>query len=127
MSENYLHIEPTDSTPDVVFDRANKLFRISGDILPENSFDFFDPIFSWFSNYKKNPDDIIVIEFSINIINTSSTRRLVSFFKLLEEIADNGSKITIIWAHLPDDEIMQYTAYEFGNAFKKLTFQTRLK
>lgn len=125
--EDIFYLKATESTPEVIFDKTNKLYRISGDILPENSFDFFDPIFDWFNEYLKNPEKNLIVELSINIINTSSTRRLVSLFKIFETIADKGSNVTLIWSHLPDDEIMQYTAYEFGNAFKKITFKTQLR
>ncbi|MBN2892047.1 MAG: DUF1987 domain-containing protein [Bacteroidales bacterium] len=126
MNKNY-HIEATESTPEIILDRDINLYRISGDILPENSFDFFEPIFDWFNDYIENPDEKFILEFSINIINTSSTRRLVYLFKLLEKLADKGTYVKIIWIHLPDDEIMQYTAYEFGNAFTKINFETQLK
>lgn len=121
------HIIETECTPEVVLDKVSKTFLISGDILPENSFDFFEPIFEWIKKYSENPDKNFVFEFAINIINTSSTRRLVYLFKLLEKLVDKGTKVKVIWRHLPDDEIMQYTAYEFGNAFNKIIFETQLK
>ena len=122
-----LHIQATESTPEVFLDTEKQIFLISGDILPENSYELFNPIFKWFEEYLKNPDKEMTVEFSINIINTSSTRRLVYLFKIFEKISDSGNRVTVIWRHLPDDEIMQYTAYEFGNAFSKINFETKLK
>jgi SiaC family regulatory phosphoprotein len=122
-----LQMTATESTPEVVLDKQSNLFIISGDILPENSFELFDPIYAWFNEYLNDPDDLLVMEFAINIINTSSTRRLVFLFRIFEKIADKGTKVKVIWRHLPDDEIMQYTAYEFGNAFTRIQFESQIK
>lgn len=122
-----LQMSATESTPEVVLDKQSNIFLISGDILPENSFELFEPIFAWFNEYLNDPDDLLVMEFAINIINTSSTRRLVFLFRIFEKIVDKGTKVKVIWRHLPDDEIMQYTAYEFGNAFKKILFESQIK
>lgn len=122
-----LQMSATESTPEVVLDKQSNIFLIRGDILPENSFELFEPIFAWFNEYLNDPDDLLVMEFAINIINTSSTRRLVFLFRIFEKIVDKGTKVKVIWRHLPDDEIMQYTAYEFGNAFKKILFESQIK
>ncbi len=122
-----LHIIATQSNPEVLLDKENNLFLIKGDILPEDSFEFFNPIFKWLSQYKNDPNPETIIEFDISIINTSSTRRLVTFFQILEKFANETSKVTIKWIYLSDDEIMQYAAYEFSKAFKKLKFITHAK
>ncbi len=122
-----LHIKPDQSYPEVVLDKEKKLFLIKGDILPENSYALFDPIFDWFKKYSKNPNPVTILELDINIINTSATRRLVKLFELLEKIVDENNEVIIKWILLSDDEIMEFTAYEFSNAFKKIKFIRKIK
>lgn len=117
-----LYIEATQSEPEVVLDYTNSYFSIKGDILPEDSIAFFSPIFNWFNSYALNPYKKTVVEFDISIINTSSTRRLVTLFKILEKIASNGNQVVIKWIYLTDDEIMEYAAYEFSSVFNNLRF-----
>ncbi len=121
MEANFL-IASTDYTPEVTFDKEKSLFRISGDMLPENSFDFFDPIFNWIKQYTEKPDKKIDFEFNLNIINSSSTRRLVYFFKYVEKIIEKGVEVKVIWILLPEDEVMQCVTYEFQKIFKKINF-----
>lgn len=121
-----LYITASQSLPEVVLNKQSSIFSIKGDILPEDSVEFFSPIFNWFIEYSKNPNDITILEIDISIINTSSTRRLVKLFKILEELAVNNF-VEVKWIYLLDDEIMQFTAYEFQNAFKNLKFTTYAK
>ncbi len=122
-----LSLSPTQSTPEVELDKEKNLFLIKGDVLPEDSFELFDPIFHWLEEYAKEPNESTIFELDINIINTSATRRLVKLFKILESIVANNNKVEVRWFFLSDDEIMQYAAYEFGQAFSKLNFKTFVK
>lgn len=121
-----LYITASQSLPEVVLNKQSSIFSIKGDILPEDSVEFFSPIFNWFIEYSNNPNDITILEIDISIINTSSTRRLVKLFKILEELAVNNS-VEVKWIYLLDDEIMQFAAYEFQNAFKNLKFTTHAR
>jgi Domain of unknown function (DUF1987). len=49
-----LIIQKTDETPEVVFDKARGIFEISGRSLPEDSVEFFEPVFQWLEAYKNN-------------------------------------------------------------------------
>jgi len=122
-----LHILATQSVPEVVLDNEKSIFTMKGDILPEDSIDFFNPIFNWFNEYSQNPKDYTVFEIDISIMNTSSTRRMVTLFKIFEKIISEKHKVEVKWIYLSDDEIMQFAAYEFSNAFKKIKFITHAK
>jgi len=124
---NPIHIEKTQSTPEVILDKQKNIFVIRGDILPEDSYAFFLPIYNWFEDYCKNPNPETTLELNIKIINTSSTRRLVNIFKILDKLAQSGKKVNVVFIFLPDDEIMQYMAFEFSNAFNNINFKTQIQ
>ena len=50
-----LFIKETNRTPEVIFDLDKMDFRISGKAIPEDSIDFFSPIFDWMEEYLKDP------------------------------------------------------------------------
>ncbi len=124
---NPIHIEKTQSTPEVILDKKKNIFVIRGDILPEDSYAFFLPIYTWLEDYCKNPNPETTLELNIKIINTSSTRRLVKIFKILDQLAQTGKKVNVVFIFLPDDEIMQYMAFEFSNAFNNINFKTQIQ
>ncbi len=122
-----LYIPKTSSSPEVILDKKNDEFVIRGDILPEDSFDFFKPIFEWFQDYSENPKEETVLELSFSIINTSSTRRIISLLKVLEEIVKKGKKLKVVFVHLPEDELMEYLAYELSKAYPEIEIITKKK
>lgn len=122
-----LNIKQTECTPEVFFNKEKNQFYLRGDILPEDSFAFFTPVFNWLKEYVKNPNDITEFELSLGIINSSSIRRLVTFFNILENIVDLNKEVVVTWLYIPEDEVIQYSAFEFGTAFKKIKFKTKIK
>jgi len=122
-----LNIKSTESTPEVVLDKDKNQFYIRGDILPEDSFYFFIPLLEWFKEYVTDPNEKTELELTLGIINSSSIRRFVTLFGILENIVDLNKEIIVTWLYLHDDEVIQYTAFEFSSAFKKLKFITKIK
>lgn len=122
-----LKIEKTNSTPEVVLDKEKKCFYIKGDIMPEDSFRFFEPIFKWFEEYAKSPLDTTVLDITLNIINTSSTRQIILILKELKKIADQGKEVIINLSYPADDELMEYMIYEMSQAFPKIKFIKKLR
>lgn len=115
-----LKIEKTMSTPEVELDKEKNSFYLKGDILPENVYEFFGPIYKWIREYAKSPLDSTVLKFSFNIINTSSSKYIILIIKELEKIAKKGKKVTVILNYPADDEIMDYMSYEMSIAFPSI-------
>lgn len=122
-----LNIGKTASTPEVYLNKEEGLFLIRGELLPENSFEFFDPIIHWFKIYSKDPNEMTTLELSFSVINTSSVRRLLSLLNVLEKIAENNKIVKIIFILLPEDEAMEYLVYEFSTVYKAIQIETQLR
>ncbi|KAF2956590.1 DUF1987 domain-containing protein [Marinitoga sp. 38H-ov] len=109
-----LYIKPSKSTPEINFDPDKRILSLKGDSYPENSFEFYKPIFEWLENFfKKNHDDEIVFEFDVNYLNTSSTKSIMFILDLLEEAYKNNKNVKIIWYYDEDDEF----SYEIAENF----------
>jgi hypothetical protein len=122
-----LIINKTKSTPKVVLDKEKEIFQIEGNLLPENSFAFFEPIFDWFRKYALEPNSNTNLKLSFDIINTSSTRRIITLLRILEKIVDNGNSVNVNFLFMPEDELMEYMAYEIANAFPSISFVTKTR
>ena len=60
-----LYITGTDDSPDVILDKEQESFMLSGKSLPENVTTFYDPILDWIREYTKDPLEKTI--FTINI------------------------------------------------------------
>lgn len=87
---------------------------MSGRSIPENSIEFYRPLFEWLDDYVKIPSDKTIFDIKLEYFNTSSSKCLVEIFRRLERITSNG--VVINWFYEEDDEDMQ----ESGEDFKEI-------
>jgi hypothetical protein len=111
--ENF-YLEETSKTPKLSFDAQSGKFLMSGRSIPENSIEFYRPLFEWLDEYVKRPVGPTVFDISLEYFNTSSSKCLVEIFRRLEKIG--GGKVHINWFYEEDDEDMQ----ESGEDFKEI-------
>lgn len=113
--ENF-YLEESPKTPRVHFDAANGKLLIAGRSIPENSIEFYKPIFDWLDEYVKTPSAATAMDVKLEYFNTSSSKCLVEVFRRLEDIKAQGKDIVINWFYEEDDEDMQ----ESGEDFKEI-------
>lgn len=108
-----LEIKETRDTPEVLFDPENNIFKISGNSLPEDTTDFFTPLFNWLTDYKKNPNDITNLVCELEYFNSSSAKMLYEIFFELEKITDSGKQVRIEWIYEQDDKLIEEKGLEY--------------
>lgn len=108
-------IKPTEDTPEIILDPENQVFRISGRSMPEDAFAFYSPVFNWLTEYVKNPNEKTEFVCNIEYFNSSSAKKFVELFVILEEI--NKDSITIVWYYEPDDTLMETKGMELQSLF----------
>ena len=113
--ENF-NLEETPKTPKIHFNYGEGEFMISGRSIPENSIEFYKPLFDWLDEYTNTPQDLTKVEIKLEYFNTSSSKCLVEVFRKLEDIHQKGNKIEVNWYYEEDDEDMQ----ESGEDFKEI-------
>ncbi|MCS7005221.1 MAG: DUF1987 domain-containing protein [Cytophagales bacterium] len=108
-----LHLAETSKTPLVFFDaKAGKLI-LAGRSIPENSIEFYKPLYDWLEQYMKQPRAVTVFEVKLEYFNTSSSKCLVEVFRRLEEIQQKGYKVEVDWYYEEDDEDMLESGMDF--------------
>jgi hypothetical protein len=111
--ENF-YLEETAKTPKLSFNSQAGKFLMAGRSIPENSIEFYKPLFEWLDDYVKHPATKTMFDIKLEYFNTSSSKCLVEIFRRLEQIKNQD--IIINWFYEEDDEDMQ----ESGEDFKEI-------
>ena len=99
-----LSIQATQNTPVIEFDLKKGLLKISGRSIPENSIEFYNPLFSALDSYLDNPNDKTNINIQLEYYNSSSSACLLSVFKKFEKLNKERGNVTVNWLHEENDE-----------------------
>ena len=97
-------IGATASTPSVNFDLASGVLEIKGRSIPENSIEFYLPLFSALDQYVCNARSVINVTIQLEYYNSSSSACILNVLKKLETINKGGCKVTVNWLYEEEDE-----------------------
>ncbi len=107
MSMEKYSINGTSNTPDINFDLQKGELTIFGRSIPENSIEFYNPLFAALDKYlaDPNPKNATILNIQLEYYNSSSSACLLSVFKKLEKYnKGKGSPVTINWIYEENDE-----------------------
>lgn len=111
-----LIINGTAKTPTVYFDANKGLIELKGRSIPENSIDFYNPIFDWIMKYAELKQANTVVNMQLEYFNSSSSKCVMEVFKKLEIVAKAGSNVLVNWYYNKDDDEI----FSAGEEFKLL-------
>lgn len=107
-------VEATPKTPYLSLDPKTKTITIKGRSIPENSVQFYTPVFnaldSWIAEKTK---DKITVSIQLEYFNTSSSKCILDIFKKLQELHKNGAEVDITWIYEKDDEDMMEAGQDY--------------
>lgn len=107
-----LKIAATEDTPEIYFDPAIGVFKISHVSLPENAIEFYAPVLEWLKKYKDKPQPVTVFDFNIEYLNTASSKQIFELIFLIDKINEK-SDVTIRWHYDKIDEDMHALGIRF--------------
>ena len=108
-----LHIQGTKNSPEVILDRTGNYFKISGKSLPEDAKAFYQPVFEWLDEYRKNPKPFTRLNFKLTYFNTASSKIILDIMMILEEMKKEGHGVLVRWISPSTDEDMQQAGREY--------------
>jgi hypothetical protein len=118
-----LIIDDTIKTPSITFGFASGMLEIKGKSIPENSLEFYKPVFQWLDNYVESPSDKTELKVRLEYFNTSSSKCLLDIFRRLEALQSSGrSQVKISWYYDSDDEDMMEAGEDY-QALVKIPFE----
>ncbi|MCU4175893.1 DUF1987 domain-containing protein [Carboxylicivirga sp. N1Y90] len=110
-----INIKGTDDTPNVILDKDNGQFEISGRSLPEDVNMFYEPILEWIDGYSESPNDKTVFNFKLEYFNTASSKIILDILLKFEEIVENGNDVLINWHYHEEEEDMLEAGEEYAD------------
>jgi len=118
-----LEISATKSSPAIYFDASSNTLTMSGESYPENTAQFYEPVFEWLEEYIDSLNDQPVT-FNMELIyfNSSSSKALMDIFDILEEACDDGKNIILNWIYDEDNDAALEYGEEFAEDIETLTF-----
>lgn len=113
-----LIIQAGPKTPFINLDKAG-LIELKGKSIPENSTEFYQPVFQWLDGYASEPDASTKVLVQLEYFNTSSSKCILDIFRRLEAIHKSGkSNVSIAWLYEEDDEDMMETGEDYSSIVK---------
>jgi SiaC family regulatory phosphoprotein len=113
-----LIVDRTNYTLGVNFDPDTKIFALEGRSLPENTIDFFNPIFSYVKRYIHETKGEVNLNCRIVYFNSGSSKRLNELFQMFEDYSQQGGKVIVNWYYEEDDEDQMEEGEEFAEDFE---------
>lgn len=113
-----IFIESTPKTPKVSFHVANGTLEITGRSIPENSYQFYEPLLEWLDKYDTQPAASTVLTFKLDYFNTSSSMYILGILKKIEKIFLAGKQVSVNWFYDQDDEDMLQTGEDLKQIVK---------
>lgn len=98
-----LRVEGGEDRPEVILDKENNIFEISGRSIPEDVTEFFNPILDWLDVYAQEPLEETVFNFKLEYYNTASSRLLLDVLLKLEDIYKDNHKVFVNWYYPQND------------------------
>ena len=110
-----LIIESTNLTPEIKFDAAQGLFEMKGRSIPENSLEFYQPVYEWLDAYLENPNEKTVLKVQFDYFNTSSSKCILDILKRIDKLEDMDKDILIKWYYDENDEDMMEAGEDYSD------------
>lgn len=105
---------PTPKTPYLLLDPKTKTIIIKGRSIPENSVQFYTPVFNALNNWiAEKTKDKITVSVQLEYFNTSSSKCVLDIFKKLQELHKLGAQVDITWIYEKDDEDMMEAGQDY--------------
>jgi hypothetical protein len=111
------------TTPQVSIDDELNEMRFSGRCSPEMVVNFFKPIEDAIDRYFEQGKDSLKAYFSLEYINTSSTKGLINLMRRLDKRVAKGKNIDIYWYYEEEDEDMMETGEDFSDLLMNIDIQ----
>lgn len=117
-----LKIDVTKYTPEISLDKDKGIISMIGKSYPENTFEFYEPVMKWVSEYfDNNAKEKTIVNLEIIYFNSSSSKLLFDFFDLIEEASSENS-IEINWIYDEENESALEAGEDFKDDFENLNF-----
>lgn len=100
--------------PGIILDKEKAIYQITGRACPEDPVEFYEPVFDWLNKFIEEPEETMVFDFKMSYYNTATSKALMMILQKLEEISEEGTKVTVNWYFPEDDEDMEEAGEDYS-------------
>ncbi len=111
------------ATPNVEFNAETGVFVLYGEAFMEQPYNFYKPLFEWVEQYMREERKPILFDMKLTYFNTSSSKFILDFLRLLRKYELSGMTVTVRWFLRKTDEDMLEEIEDFMNV-TGLTIET---
>jgi hypothetical protein len=76
-----IEIKGNSKHPEVLFNAKTGELEIKGRSIPENSYQFYEPLLNWLDKYATTPCSQTILYFKLDYFNTSSSMYILGILK----------------------------------------------
>lgn len=117
-------LEATDRTPGVDFNFGANTFFLRGESYPEDINEFYGPIMSKLDEHLSELEGAKVrFNFELTYFNSSSAKVLMGLFEKLDEAAEEGNTVHIVWSYDESDDNMEELGEEYCEDLEHATYE----
>ncbi len=116
MATKRLHIDRTETSPEIDMDLEHGHFEFIGRSLPANSELFYERVYRWLEEYMKHPKPTTV-DMKLDYLDTSSSKHFFNIFDKLNAVNERGHPVKVNWHYETGDEEMAETGKDFQSFF----------
>lgn len=109
-----IEIKDTANSPGIILNPKSGVFRFTGRSLPEDPFEFYDPVIHWFERYQSNPISGARFEFRMTYFNTASSKVFFSIFQIIDQVNTSRPEMdnkVLIFANNDDEDLIELFEY----------------
>jgi SiaC family regulatory phosphoprotein len=116
-------ISETKKTPGIVIDYGRSTITISGVSIPENAYEFYQPILEEFLNYKAVKSEVL-LDVYLEYFNSGSSRFILALFLEAAKYDGKYRKASVNWIIEKGDEELRQSGEVFEQISKlKFTYK----
>ena len=110
-----LILKETNLTPSIKLDANEGQIKLQGKSIPENSLEFYQPIYEWLDNYVSSPNEKTVVTIQFEYFNTSSSKCILDILKKIDRLDEDGYDVLIKWYYDEEDEDMMEAGEDYSD------------
>ena len=117
MEIKHMHIDRTETSPEVQLDLESGTIDFIGRSLPANGEVFYERVFRWLEEYLKHPRTETVVNMRMDYLDTSSSKHFYNIFDKLRAANVEGSTVHVNWHYETGDQEMAETGKDYQTLF----------
>jgi len=109
-------VKETRTTPFIQIDKGEII--ITGRSIPDDAFEFFEPVLDASKKYVENPARHTVINIHLDYVNSGSKKYLTNILTVFEKNYLEGNGYEVNWSYDEDDEAMLDLGHDLKSIIK---------